>query len=123
MRSLRIEHLYSECQKCAMLVPFGLFKNAFLKEIGPGDELVTIDDPPAHLKIKHISVIPTRSTVTDSICMLIYGYPIETVLKAMRGNWAGEIYQDKLYFIVYEYDHSEDFTPIPEEATNPMGCH
>jgi hypothetical protein len=106
----KIDHLMADCKKSAMLIPFGYYKNVYLLDMKAGDELITEDDPPAHIKILNMHVIPSNSPLTDAISNLIYGYPIEVILKAMEGNHGASIHRDKIILIIYEHIYTESFS-------------
>ena len=122
MTSATIEHLISDCKMQAMLIPFGYYRNCYIAEMKIGDELITIDDPPCHLKVSSINIIPVNSPITNAISMLIYGYPIEVVFDAMLGNNEHAIHKNKLIFIVYEHMYTEPFAQIQEPGSGPMDC-
>lgn len=121
MTKLTIEHMVSDCKMQAMLIPFGYYKNCYISEMKVGDELITIDDPPCHLKVLSINIIPVNSSVTNAISMLIYGYPIESVFDAMLGNCEHAIHKNKLIFIVYEHIYTESFAQISDQDAGSVG--
>ena len=84
--NLQVEHLYYECRMAAMLLPFGVYKNAWISRLKFGEEVYTMDDPPIKIRILDKLILPIKSSYTNAISMLIYGRPIEVVFKAMFSN-------------------------------------
>lgn len=105
--TLNVEHQVADCRMQAMLLPFGLYRNAYVAELKRGDEIITNDEPKCHLQVVAISVIPVRSPITDAISMLIYGAPIETLFGEMEKRHGSSIFSNKLIFIVYEHIYTE----------------
>jgi hypothetical protein len=105
--TLNLEHQVSDCRMQAMLIPFGLYRNAYAAELKRGDEIITNDEPKCHLQVVAVSVIPVRSPITDAISMLIYGVPIEALFDEMLKRNGSSIFSNKLIFIVYEHTYTE----------------
>lgn len=100
--NLQVEHLYYECRMAAMLLPFGVYKNAWINNLKFGEEVYTIDDPPIKIRILDKLILPIKSSYTNAISMLIYGRPIEVVFKAMFSNYKYDINLKEVILLTYE---------------------
>lgn len=112
--------MISDCKLQAMLLPLGTYRNSLVAEMKAGDELITSDDPACHLKVVSVNVIKARSSMANSLSMLLYDCPIELVLEVMEKNCGASIFRDKIIFVVYELDYTESFTQTQEEADYSM---
>lgn len=112
-----IEHLYSECKLSAMLIPFGLYKNAWVNKLQYGAEVLTLDNPPVKIKVFDRITLPIRSTLTNSISMLVYGKPIETVYDGMFRNYGHDISKREVILLIYKaIDYVKPVkTPEPQD--------
>lgn len=99
---LTIRHKKATCKLNAMLLPYGFYFNKSILELGVGQEMLTIDEPPQRVLVREKTIIPIRSKMANAISLLIYDIPVEDVFKAMWANWKGDIQRDNLIFLVYE---------------------
>lgn len=99
---LTIFHKAADSKLRAMLLPYGIYRNGFVLELGVGGELLTCDEPPIRIRIREKTILPIKSKITNAICMLLYGHSIDEVFQSMLNNWSGDIQREKLLFIVYD---------------------
>lgn len=99
---MNIEHLYSECKLNAMLIPYGIYKNAWVERLRYGEKILTSDDPPITIRVLDKLVIPVGSTIANSMSMLIYGRPIEVIFDAMFRNFGHDIQRKNVILLIYE---------------------
>ncbi|NCU31204.1 hypothetical protein EOM57_05410 [Candidatus Saccharibacteria bacterium] len=95
-----IEHLLKDPLHKAMLIPFGDYKNMFIREAPEGTIFETIDSPPKKVELIASAVISPVSPLANALSMMIYNQPIRRVFKAMRRSWRYDIHDDQLLLII-----------------------
>jgi hypothetical protein len=81
-----------------MLLPFGFYKNSRIAECEIGSTCITLDNVKCTLVGRSIVVVP--STTADCLAYMLYGMSILDLYEKMSRNWLGEVFEDKMLFIV-----------------------
>lgn len=81
-----------------MILPFGYYKNRRIAECDIGSTCITLDYIKCTLVDRSIIIIP--STTADCLAYMIYGMKMEDLYGKMSLHWLGEVFEDKVLFIV-----------------------
>ncbi|MFA5432710.1 MAG: hypothetical protein WC910_05255 [Bacteroidales bacterium] len=81
-----------------MLLPFGYYKNSRIAECEIGSTCITLDNVKCTLISRGIVIIP--STTADCLAYMLYGMNMQELYEKMAKNWIGEVFEDRVLFIV-----------------------
>lgn len=82
-----------------MLVPFGLYKNAWLVDVPIGAIMSTIDNPPKQVRLMSKTVISIKSPIAETLSMMLYGRSMSFIFSKMLQNWKSDIDRENIFFI------------------------
>lgn len=87
-----------ETQYIGMLLPFGFYKNSRIAECEIGSLCITLDYVKCILVSRSVVVVP--STTAECLAYTLYGMNIHDLYEKVSKNWLGEVFEDKILFIV-----------------------
>lgn len=97
-----VNHLLTKPAYYGMIIPFGDYKNASIRDAPIGQVLTTIDVPPKQVRIISKSLINVKADVTDALSMLLYRVPMKVAYEVMRRSWKYDIGEDIALLLVVE---------------------